>query len=199
MNQNNTSFIMKKFTIAAGIFLCSLSVFSQVWVDAGLKGGYGLDLIANKNFFDDHHFSPKLSTGYMFGGKVGFNFNSNHAVTLDITSSAINQKYTYSLVNPDSSLSNYNRSIGFNSINFLLMYRKSKNGTYFEIGPQYSMITKTRFSDNFASSANTDISADLVKSYYSAVIGFGGYITGTDNFGIVLGCRFFVLGLHLRA
>ena len=63
------------------------------------------------------------------------------------------------------------------------------NSSYFEIGPQYSMITKTRGSDNFTQTKNADISENLVKSYVSAAIGFGGYIMGTENFGVTLGCR----------
>ncbi len=181
---------MKKITIAFSIFIFSQTLYSQTWFDIGLKGGYGPDFLANNNLYNDRYFSPKLSFGYMFGGKIGVNFNEKHAVTLDVTSSSFDQSFNYSHLNIDSSRTQYKRSFGFNSLNILLMYRKTANVSYFEIGPQYSMITKTRGSDNFTPTNNTDISANLVQSYYSIVAGFGGFMAGTENFRVVLGVRF---------
>lgn len=177
---------MKKITIAFSIFILSHSLFSQNWLDIGLRGGYGVGFLVNKNFYNDRNFAPKLSFGYMYGGKIGININETHAVTIDVTSSAFDQAYTYSM---DSNKTNYTRDIGFNAINILLMYRKTTNSSYLEIGPQYSMINKTRGSDNFTQTKNVDISENLVTSYVSGVLGFGGYIMGTENFGLTLGCR----------
>jgi hypothetical protein len=177
---------MKKITIAFSIFIFSQSLFSQSWLDVGARGAYGVGFLVNKNFYNDRNFAPKLSYGYMYGGKIGINFNEEHAVTIDVTSSAFDQSFTYSL---DSNKTNYVRSIGFNATNFLLMYRRTVNSSYFEIGPQFSMISKTRGSDNLTQTKNIDISENLVKSYVSATIGFGGYIMGTENFGVTLGCR----------
>ena len=181
---------MKKITIAFSIFIFSQTLYSQTWFDIGLKGGYGADFLINKNFYNDRYFSPKLSFGYILGGKIGINFTEMHAVTIDVTTSSFDQSFNYSHLNTDSSRTMCTRSFGFNSLNFLLMYRKTANVSYFEIGPQYSMITKTRGSDNFTQTKNVDISENLVESYYSAVIGFGTFLAGTDNFRVVLGFRF---------
>jgi hypothetical protein len=180
---------MKKQFVAIFILICSLNTYSQQWFEAGVKGGYGVSFLANSNLFNDHSFSPQISFGYMYGGKIGFNFNENHAITVDVTTGSIEQKYNYGHLNPDSSKTIYNRSIGFDALNILLMYRKAGDGGYFEIGPQLSTITKTRGSDGFTQTKNVDISANLAKSYYSAVVGFGGYILGSDDFRLILGFR----------
>lgn len=182
---------MKKFTIAFSILICSQSLFSQGWLDIGLKGGYGLNFLANKNFYNDRAFSPNISLGYMYGGKIGINFNQTHALTIDVTSSLFSQSYNYSLFNADSiTRTEYKRKIMFNSLSFLVMYRKASDGGYFEIGPQFSTITNARENDGFTQTTNVDISKKLVKSFYSAVMGFGGYVAGTDNFRLTLGFRF---------
>lgn len=181
---------MKKITIAFSIFIFSQTLYSQTWFDIGLKGGYGPDFLANNNFYSDRYFSPKLSFGYMYGGKIGINFNEKHSVTIDVTSSSFDQSFNYSLINADSSRTQYKRNLGFNAINVLLMYRKTANVSYFEIGPQYSMLTQTRFSDNSALAKDADISSNLVTSYYAIAVGFGGFMAGTENFRVVLGFRF---------
>ncbi|MES2592280.1 MAG: outer membrane beta-barrel protein [Bacteroidota bacterium] len=182
---------MKKIIIAFSVLICSQSLYSQGWFDIGFKGGYGLNFLANKNFYNDRAFSPNISFGYMYGGKIGINFNQSHAVTLDVTSSLFQQSYYYSLFNADSiTRSEYKRKIMFNSLNVLLMYRKASDGGYFEVGPQFSTLSRARGTDGFTQTANVDISENFVKSYYSAVMGFGGYLAGTDNFRVTLGFRF---------
>ena len=69
------------------------------------------------------------------------------------------------------------------------MYRHTKNASYFEIGPQISTIKKAVGSDNATNTTNADISGNLVKTYYSAVIGAGGILAGTENFRVILGFR----------
>lgn len=178
---------MKKITLILTIILFSYCAFSQKWLDVGAKGGYGVNLLYNQNYFNDHNFTPELSYGYMFGGKIGFNFNEEHSITVDIGSSGFNQGFDYSILNADSSRNNYSRNIGFSSLNFLLMYRKMKNSSYVEIGPQYSSVMKAKVTDSF--SGNSDISSYITKSYYSIVLGFGGFVMGTENFGITMGLR----------
>lgn len=178
---------MKKTSITSAIILFSICTFSQTWFDAGLKGGYGVNLLYNQNYFNDRNFTPTLSYGYMYGGKIGFNFNEEHSITFDANTSYFNQGFSYSVLNADSTRSQFSRNVGFNSLNFLLMYRKMKASSYVEIGPQYSTVMKARGNDSF--SGNSDISPYLAKSYYSLVLGFGGFVMGTENFGITVGMR----------
>lgn len=178
---------MKKTTSTLTIILLATISFSQTWFDLGLKGGYGLNLLYNQNYFNDQNFTPMLSFGSMFGGKLGFNFNEEHSITFDVGSTIFNQEFNYSKVNADSTRSYFSRSIGFNSLNFLLMYRKLKSSGYFEIGPQYSTLSKAMISDSY--NGKSDASSYFAKSYYSMILGFGGFVVGTENLGVTLGIR----------
>lgn len=179
---------MKNTPLTLAFLLFASLSYSQTWFDLGVKGGYGLDLLYNQNFFNGRDFTPLLSYGYMYGGKVGFNFNTEHSITMDVNTSYFNQQFAYSFLNADSSRSNYTRGIGFNSLNFLPMYRKMKSSSYVEVGPQYSTVLKSRGTDSYL--GGSDISPYIIKSYYSVVLGFGGFVMGTENFGITLGFRF---------
>lgn len=170
--------------------LVKLSIAQGGWLEIGAKGGYGFNFLVNKNFYSDHNFSPKLSFGYMFGGKIGINFNETHSITIDVTSSEFEQKYNYSTLNADSlTRTIYERSLGFKTVDFLLMYRKSSDGGYIEIGPQYSMITKTYWTDEATPNQTIDIKNNINPYYIAGAFGFGGYLVGTDNFRITIGFR----------
>ena len=180
---------MKKITIASILFIFSHSLYSQSWLEVGLKGGYGLDFLINKNISNDKTHTMKLSYGYTYGGKLGWNFNEAHAITLDVLYSGFSQTYDYYNVNHDSSKTFYNKSFAFNALDFLLMYRHTKNASYFEIGPQISTVKKASITDSNPNNTSGDISGNLAKTYYSAVIGAGGMLAGTDNFRVILGFR----------
>lgn len=181
---------MKKFPLVLMIFV-SNCICAQKWLDLGAKGGYGVNLLYNNNFFNDREFNPKLSYGYCYGGKIGFNFNEEHSITLDVVSSVFNQAYTYNktVVNPDSSVTKtyHELSIGFSNLDFLLLYRKMKSASYVEVGPQYSLIVNTRGNDS--QTGKMDVSPYLVKSYYAIALGFGGFVIGSENFGALVGLR----------
>lgn len=178
---------MKKTGLTLTILLIPFLGICQRWLDLGIKGGYGLNLLYNQNYLNDASFTPLLSQGYMYGGKIGFNFNEEHSLTFDFTSSLFNQEFNYSLLNSDSSRTEYSRKINFNSLNFLLMYRKQKASGYVEVGPQYSIITKGTMSDSRSGKEN--IIPYLNKASYAAVLGFGGFLMGSENVGLTLGLR----------
>lgn len=181
---------MKKITLIASLlFIFSHSLYSQSWLEIGLKGGYGLDFLINKNVSSDVTHTSKFSFGYMYGGKLGWNFNEEHAVTFDVLYSGFGKSYEYYMLNPDSSKTFSNKSFSFNSLDFLLMYRHIKNASYFEIGPQFSTVKKAVGSDDLSNTKNVDISDNLVKTYYSGVIGAGALLAGTENFRVTLGFR----------
>ena len=181
---------MKKITIVGFLIIISHSLYSQSWLEVGLKGGYGLDFMINKNLSNDITHTMKFSYGYTYGGKLGWNFNEAHAVTLDVLYTGFSQSYEYYKLNPDSTKSFYKKSFAFNSLDFLLMYRHTKNASYFEIGPQFSTIKKANGTDsNPGSKFVGDVSSNLSKTYYSAVIGAGGLLAGTENFRVILGIR----------
>ena len=183
---------MKKITIITSfLFIISQSVYTQSWLEVGLKGGYGLDFLVNKNISNDKTHTVKFSYGYMYGGKLGWNFSESHAVTIDILYSGFSQSYEYYTTNlVDSTKNFYKKSFNFNSLDFLLMYRHVKNASYFEIGPQFSTVKKGSATDNAPGSKFVgDISNNLAKTYYAAAIGAGGMLVGTENFRVILGMR----------
>lgn len=181
---------MKKITLVASLlFVFSNAIYSQSWLEIGLKGGYGLDFLINKNISSDVTHTSKFSFGYTYGGKLGWNFNEEHAITVDVLYSGFNKSYEYYMLNPDSTKTFSNKSFAYNSLDFLLMYRRVKNASYFEIGPQFSTVKKAVGSDDFTNSKNIDISDNLVKTYFSGAIGAGALLAGTENFRITLGFR----------
>lgn len=183
---------MRKIIVVLATLLLSVNcTYAQGgWFDIGVKGGYGFNFLVNKNFYSDHYFSPKLSGGYMYGGKIGINFNESHALTIDVTSSLFQQKYNYSVLNADSiNRTIYDRSIAFQTLDVLLLYRHASEGGYIEVGPQYSMLSNPKWVDGAPNAPYSDVSGFLVKSYYAAVFGFGGYLAGTENFRVILGFR----------
>jgi hypothetical protein len=189
---NSKKGFMKKITFLALLFIFSNIIYAQSWVDIGLKGGYGLDFLINKNISTDETHSSTFAFGYTYGGKLGWNFNEAHAVTLDVLYTGFGKNYEYYTLNPtDSTKKNfYTKNFKFNSLDFLLMYRHVKNASYFEIGPMVSSVKKASATDNQPGSKfDGDISDNLVKTNYSAVIGAGGMLAGTENFRVILGFR----------
>ncbi len=177
---------MKKwFTLI--IFMLAISgTKAQPWFDIGIKGGVGTSFMYNFQIFDDQYLSHQFRPGYTFGGKLGFNFIQEHQLTFDILKSSLTQGFNYKL--PD--VGEKYREFGIESLDMALMYRANKNGTYFEVGPQWSKVSKVKYSDeggNFISPLSPN--ELLNESFISLAVGFGGYIVGTDNFGITTGLR----------
>ena len=74
-----------------------------------------------------------------------------------------------------------------NAIDIPILIRHNKsNGSYFEIGPQYSIVKKV--SETLETGA-ANASSWFDKNYWSGVVGFGGYLMGWENFGISTGFR----------
>lgn len=171
-------------TIMTFIFPTTSS--AQNWIDLGAKGSYGVNLLYNQNWFDSGDFNQVMGGGYSFGGKFGFNFGPSHEATFEMLSTRFTQKFKY-----DQAISTYGSSLEFNSLDYLLMYRKNNEGSYFEIGPQLSVVKKLEFnSDDPDIGQFTDAGSYVSKSYANLVAGFGSYFFGGDNFGVTFGFRF---------
>jgi len=171
---------MKKAITIFLFFFSSLS-FSQFYFDAGLKGGYGLTLLMNKNVTNDSHVVSEFSFGHMFGGKIGLNFNEKYCINLDVSASSFNQAYT---IKGDSF--RWDKAINIRTLDVAVLFRNYVEGTYFEIGPQYSLVQKATETNSVL--GGSDVKKNLEPSYYSAVLGFGA-VLGTDNVSLVMGFR----------
>lgn len=180
---------MKKLFLTA-LMISFLQIgFSQTWFDIGLKGGIGTSFMYNSQIFDDQAIVHKFKPGYSFGGKLGFNFIQEHQITFDVMKTTYQQGFTYK---PEgwTATSDAERTYTFSGLDMLLMYRSNRNGTYFEVGPQWSTYSTVEYSDtggDFVSPA--EISDLVTKSNFGMALGFGGYIFGTDNFGVTTGFR----------
>lgn len=182
----------KPFLLLTFVLLTNIT-FSQRWLDIGLKGAWGPSWLFNKNIFDDQEFNHVLSYGYGFGGKVGFNFNDSHELTFDFMVGTFKQKFKYNVTDTITGASpEFEKSLQFGTLDFILMYRHNKDGRYLEVGPGYSIIKSASGSnsnDAYAL-ADGDIRENLIDGYTTIVFGFGGYFVGTENFGITMGARF---------
>lgn len=177
---------MKKiFTLLLVIFSVSLAN-AQPWFDIGVKAGYGTSFMYNTQIFEDQKLTHKFMGGYTYGGKFGFNFSQEHQAAFDVMQTSIKQGFLYY---PEAGVETV-RQFDIQSLDFLLMYRYNKKGTYFEFGPQLSQVSKVKYTDEGGDFLNPVTPDKLInKSLYSLALGFGGYIFGTDNFGVTAGFR----------
>ena len=179
------------------MILLASPALSQQWVDLGIKGSWGANLLLNSNIFGDSEFNHRLSGGWHVGGKVGYNLSENHEITFDFMYGKFNQSFTFAEL--DTSTGGYpegSRAIGYNMMDFILMYRFNNEGRYFEFGPRYSLIGNQTIStvsplENSPNILNPEEAQNYFsKNAYGLAMGFGNYFFGTENFGITFGARF---------
>lgn len=181
---------MKKLLIIPVFMVLPFLALSQTWFDIGLKGGVGTSFMYNSQIFKDQLIVHKFKPGYAIGGKLGFNFIQEHQITFDVMKSSFTQGFTYK---PEgwSQTQDALREIKIGGLDLLLMYRGNRNGTYFEIGPQWSKYSSVKITDTGGDFVSPLTPEQLVqKSAFGIAMGFGGYVFGTDNFGVTTGLRF---------
>lgn len=170
----------------------TFNLSAQQWIDFGVKGGYGANLLINSNAFDDIEVNPKIKGGYMFGVKAGYNLAKNHEITFDFIYSGFTGMYSYSRQIDSVSSDRFDQEINFNSLGFQLLYRNNNDeGMYFEFGPELRLFRnaeETILRDGVSTSA--DISDKFIDKGYGLVLGFGNYMMGWENVGLTLGVRF---------
>lgn len=177
---------MKKMSTLILLMLIIFSAKSQPWFDVGLKGGLGTSFMYNKQIFDDQYLTHKFKPGYTFGAKFGINFIQEHQITFDIMKSSFTQGFLYYPEAGNEVLRDYT----IDGIDLLLMYRTNRKGTYFEVGPQWSNVSKLNYKDQGGDFLNPYTPNQIInKSNFSVAVGFGGYVFGTDNFGVTAGFR----------
>lgn len=176
---------MKKLTLSLAIWSCALSLFSQkeIWLEAALKGGYGASFLVNKNILDDNNHAYQVTPGYNFGGKIAVNFGPFNGIALEGLYSTMGQDFEFD----HPQFGTIENKISWKSIDALLLYRHITNRVYFELGPMYSVVQSV---DQMEFDANLEAAADnYEKNYLSGVLGFGGYVAGTETFSLGLGIR----------
>jgi len=179
---------MYKWTLLV-FMLISSSLQSQIFFDLGLKGGFGGNLLINSNVFDDEDLTSKFSTAYTIGGKLGLNFTVDSGLALEAHYSGANMNYDYLVPDLAGGEDTRTRELTTNSVDLLVLYKKTGLGQYVEIGGQYSVMNKANLDDRNAGLESLDILPGLDKNRLSAVIGFGSNIAGGDMSLVSLGLR----------
>ena len=180
---------MKKLLFITTLFFTLGSIYSQSWVDIGIKGLWGPTFLYNQNIFDDGNYNHQITTKGGFGAKLGYNFNQNHEVTFDFMISSFSQDFKFNVSDTsNNSTKEYSSNIGYKSMDFLLLYRNNKEGKYFEVGPIVSSIKSPTATEEGIPLSSFDMS--MVNKIQSGVsVGFGAYFMGAGNFGITGGVR----------
>jgi hypothetical protein len=154
----------------------------EIWLETGLKGGYGLSFLYNKNIADDENFTYKLTSMYGFGGKFAVNFGPFHGIALEGFYNKLGQDYEYSATGDDVL-----QPVNWNNIDAALLYRYIRNRIYLELGPMYSFVRSVEQEGNLLESQGWETYYE--KNYLSGVFGFGGYVGGAETFSVGLGIR----------
>lgn len=197
---------MKK-SILVGIFsfLC-IALFSQVaptsqrtnLFEIQAKGLGNSTWLMNKNISDQGALQDyAMAWGFNYGlgfsayfGKVGFgadyllgNHMGGYTCTLEIKDSS---GVVLSTKTFKSSI-----DLKVTQIPFLFKVRDDKDG-YFELGPQYNIISSATYRQNASGSkVDTVVTSSFSDSYFSAVLGFGFKIKfGNTPLALLAGFRF---------
>ena len=176
----------KRLFLSACVSVLALIGFAQgsshFYFDLGLKGGYGLNLLVNKNILNDKHVFSEFSFAPTFGARLGGNFNERHSINIEVLSSSFKQDYT---IRTDSLA--WNKTIAFKTLDVALLYKKFVEGTYIEVGPEVAFMSKA--SETNSVTGNRDITKEVVPTYFAGVFGFGANFLGNDNFCVMAGVR----------
>ena len=176
---------MRFLTFLTLSFFISLNTYSQGWIDGGIKTGFGITQLVNKNVWDNSEVVNKLSFGNSFGGKLGLNFNLNYQITVDFIYTLANQEFEFQPNNLNNKA--HSKNISYNSFDIPLLFRhNSKNGSFLEIGPQISFVKKV---EQEFKGTSKDIKESFEKTNFGAVLGIGSFVLGSNNLYLVFGLR----------
>jgi len=174
---------MRKILNVVFFVLFSQLSFSQMFFDAAIKGYFGTTWLVNSKIFQNPDYEHQVSLGGSGGGKLGFNFNENVEIVVEALYGASNQKFIIK-----EAENNWNKRIKFTALDVPMLLRYNKNnGSYVEGGAQYSNILTAM--ETYPSLDLQEASHSFHTDYWSAIIGFGGYMMGWENLGICFGFR----------
>ncbi len=176
---------MRILTFLALSFFISSNTYSQAWIDAGIKGGFGITQLINQNVWNNSEVVNKISYGNSIGGKIGLNFNLNYQITVDFLYTRSSQEFEFQ---PNSNTEeSWSKNIYYNSFDIPLLFRhNSDNGSFLEIGPQISFIKKF---EQDIEGETTNIGHYFNETNFGAVIGIGSFMLGSDNLYLCFGIR----------
>ena len=164
---------------------CLQQLHSQVWIDAGVKGSYGLTMLYNANIFNDGYYNYQLNSGYGFGAKLGINFAQSNGIALEGMRAYSQQSWEYdNVLFPGE----YSNSVKWDNWDLYLLYRFYSERAYIELGPKYSLRKNITQTDS-GLPIDIDVNNFYEEQYPSATLGFGGFLAGSESFALILGFR----------
>lgn len=179
---------MKNFVLSLLLILTiQLQLSAQAWTDIGIKVGYGTSWLLNGNIFDDNSYSHQYTWGYNYGAKAGINVGEHIGITFDAIISELGQEFSYTIGTTE-----FSNSIEWRNLDLYLMFRNSRRGAYFEIGPMLSLVREVKQKDTGVGALRdefTDVTPFYSENYLSGVIGGGAFLAGGDRFTLMLGMR----------
>lgn len=180
-------FSMKKILFSTAIMLIFNLSNAQLWFDVGLKAGGGTGFLKNKNISTDNRLSVNPGYGYFYGGKIGINYGYFVSIATDITFG----KNSFSFMQNGiyDSTRTYKYNVTYNSLNIVPLFRYTKEASYLELGPEFSLVKKPTYSDEATNLSNVDASNYVSSKLTGLVFGFGGYIVGNDVIALQMGFR----------
>ncbi|HIA37465.1 MAG TPA: hypothetical protein EYM84_07710 [Flavobacteriales bacterium] len=174
---------MRKILTALTLITSSFTGYSQFYIDVGAKGMLATTWLMNESILNNQDYIHEISMGGGPGFKLGFNFNPSVELVGEIFYFQFNQKFDIT-ENEES----WKKLITIDRLDLpLLLRRNSTTGSYFEVGGQYSItkgITETTMINTIDAMEYYD------QEYWSAILSFGSYMMGWENFGISFGLRF---------
>lgn len=175
---------MKLLLITFSIYFLSITASAQTWFEVGLKGGPATTFLMNKNFLNDTQFNPKLTPTYFYGAKIGINFGEQNGIAIHAGGTKVQQKFINEYPNAPFD----ERKFASNLVEIGVLYHRTSNSGYFEVGPRISLVQSGELIDD--GGARQDISDDLIGTYYGMDLGFGSYVIGGDHLSLMMGLRF---------
>ena len=143
---------------------------------------YGYTGFYDKNIASDPQHEYALQGALAFGGVVGLNLGAFHGINLEGLFLNNRQQLDFR----DNGDQSTNR-VAWENLDLYLLYRGYfANASYVEIGPKMSRVRSTEqiFADQVLESGDR-----YESSYYSAVAGFGTFLTGNEIMTLKLGLR----------
>lgn len=155
-----------------------------LWLDAGVKGSYGPNMMVNTDILNGFNYTPKINGSYSVGAKFGINFGEYYAITVDGMYSQFKQQFTYKEDQSASSLVNEYR---WSNWDLYPLFRYNRSINYIEFGPRISFLRDAKQAN--AGSSFTDVTNDFNDTNMAAILGFGWYAAGDDAFTAIIGIR----------
>jgi hypothetical protein len=179
---------MKKLLLLGTVSMLAVNSFAVTpgdgdrtkTIEIHAKGGANSTWLFNKNISDAGN-EQDYAAGWGFNYGLGFNmYFGNIGFGVEGLLSNHRAGYAGAINSINSSgatvTNNYSSNVNLKVTQIPVMFKwKSEIGGYFEIGPQYNIVSSAmyHYSDDAGMTMDTAVSSSYSKSFFSAVLGFG--------------------------